>query len=63
MIVKIVCAGENHFKNLRNVNLCNNIKTIDSKYFDYELKASKLYNIITKSNSYKNEFKFPIKEN
>ncbi|MBR2891603.1 MAG: nucleotidyltransferase family protein [Bacilli bacterium] len=55
--------GENHFKNLRNVNLCNNIKTIDSKYFDYELKASKLYNIITKSNSYKNEFKFPIKEN
>ena len=54
--------GEKHLKCLNDIKIYSNIKNINSKYYELELSASKLYNIITNKNTIINEYKFPIKE-
>lgn len=54
--------GEKYLKHLDNIKIYSNIKNINSKYYELELSASKLYNIITNKNAIISEYKFPIKE-
>ena len=53
--------GELYLKNLKEHQIFTSIKNINSYYYKCELSACKLYDILTKSNSTINEFKFPIK--
>ena len=48
---------------LKHINACliMNISKNNSKLFDIDLKASKLYDLLTNNNTYIEEFQFPLK--
>lgn len=52
--------GQNYLKNIQG-KLVLNIAKSDDAMLMYDLKASKLYDILTNQNTYVEEFKFPLK--
>ena len=52
--------GEDYLKKIDGT-LIMNISKNNNKLFEYDLKASKLYDILTNNNTYAEEYQFPLK--
>ena len=52
--------GEDYLKKIDGT-LIMNISKNNNKLFEFDLKASKLYDILTENNTYAEEYQFPLK--